>query len=198
METFRIGVGRSWYLRALGRNPLIRGSDRIEAWALVLALIIAVVAIPFVGAAGNAMYDSGIRAYTEQARTRHVVTATAIEAGASSGEPGLSLYFARGRWNAAGSDHVNVISWDHRVKAGDRQSIWVDHHGYRVGPPVSPSRAAAGAASAAVGIWLGVVGAAGGLVLAVRRRLDSSRMGAWEREVTAAVGNGGGRMDQQP
>jgi hypothetical protein len=37
MYTFTFGVGRSWVARLIGRHPLVRGSDRIEALTISLA-----------------------------------------------------------------------------------------------------------------------------------------------------------------
>ena len=53
MQTFTIGLGRYWWMRALGRNPLVRRSDRVEALAVALAIVITVVATPIAGAIGT-------------------------------------------------------------------------------------------------------------------------------------------------
>jgi hypothetical protein len=38
MQTFTLGLRRSWWIRVLGRNPLVRTSDRVEALVLALAV----------------------------------------------------------------------------------------------------------------------------------------------------------------
>ena len=81
MQTFTIGLGRDWWVRLLGRNPLVRSSDRIEVMVLSLAVLLTVVAVPIGGAIGTFVYDAHTRVYAEEAQTRHQVTATAIEDG---------------------------------------------------------------------------------------------------------------------
>ena len=87
MQTFTIGLGRHWWVRLLGRNPLVRSSDRIEVMVLSLAVLLTVVAVPIAGAIGTFVYDAHTRVYAEEAQTRHQVTATAIEDGRSSCNP---------------------------------------------------------------------------------------------------------------
>ena len=87
MQTFTIGLGRSWWVRLLGRNPLVRTSDRIEVMVLALAVLLTVVAVPIAGAIGTSVYDAHTRVYAEEAQTRHQVTATAIEGGKVVAQP---------------------------------------------------------------------------------------------------------------
>ena len=49
MQTFTIGLGRDWWVRLLGRNPLVRSRDRIEVMVLSLAVLLTVVAVPIGG-----------------------------------------------------------------------------------------------------------------------------------------------------
>ena len=73
MQTFTIGLGRGWWVRLLGRNPLVRTSDRIEVMVLGLAVLLTVVAVPIAGAIGTSVYDAHTRVYAEEAQTRHQV-----------------------------------------------------------------------------------------------------------------------------
>ena len=61
MQTFTIGLGRGWWVRLLGRNPLVRSSDRIEVMVLSLAVLLTVVAVPVAGAIGTSVYDARTR-----------------------------------------------------------------------------------------------------------------------------------------
>jgi hypothetical protein len=79
MDYFTLDWGRRWTVRALGRNPLVRFSDRVEAVVLVLVFVTALAVIPVAGTIGTAVYESRARLYGEQVRTRHTVAATAIE-----------------------------------------------------------------------------------------------------------------------
>jgi len=95
MQTFTIGLGRGWWVRLLGRNPLVRSSDRIEVMVLSLAVLLTVVAVPVAGAIGTSVYDAHTQAYAEEAQTRHQVTATAIEDGTVVMQPKSLSFTAR-------------------------------------------------------------------------------------------------------
>ena len=140
MQTFTIGLGRGWWVRLLGRNPLVRSSDRIEVMVLSLAVLLTVVAVPVAGAIGTSVYDAHTQAYAEEAQTRHQVTATAIEDGTVVMQPKSLSFTARATWSAARRDHTEIVMWSDQVKAGDQQAIWVNADGAKVGPPSSSSR----------------------------------------------------------
>jgi hypothetical protein len=52
METFTLSLGRCWIIRAVGRNPLVRTSDRVEALILILVFATALVVTPVAGTIG--------------------------------------------------------------------------------------------------------------------------------------------------
>ena len=58
METFTLAPVGGWIVRAFGRNPLVRTSDRIEALLLILAVAVALAAAPIAGAIGTAVYEA--------------------------------------------------------------------------------------------------------------------------------------------
>ena len=68
-----------WVLRACGRNPLVRGVDRLELLIVALGILVVAVAAALAGALGTAVHDSRSRVYIAQAEARHAVTATATE-----------------------------------------------------------------------------------------------------------------------
>ena len=80
MDTFTVRLPR-WpiLLRLLGRDPLVRTTDRIEALVLVLAVVVSLLAAPIAAAIGTAVYDTSRRTYAEQAHTRHTVAATVTD-----------------------------------------------------------------------------------------------------------------------
>jgi hypothetical protein len=190
METFAIGLGNRWWIRALGRNPLVRRSDRIEALVLCLAAVLTVVSIPIAGAIGTFVYEDRTRLYAEEAQNRHQVTATAIEDGSVVMQQRSVSFTAPAAWSAAGRDYSQIVTWSGPVKVGDQQSIWVNSDGVKVGPS-SPSRAAADAVAIAINVWLGVAAASAGLVYAVRRGLDHRRHAQWDCELNASRQNDG-------
>jgi hypothetical protein len=66
MAMFTFTPGRGWVVRAFGRNPLVRTSDRIEALVLILAVTVAIVTAPIAGAIGIAVYEEQSHTYAEQ------------------------------------------------------------------------------------------------------------------------------------
>jgi hypothetical protein len=71
METFTLAPVGGWIVRAFGRNPLVRTSDRIEALLLILAVTVALAAAPIAGAIGR---PSMKRAVTHMSSRQRVGT----------------------------------------------------------------------------------------------------------------------------
>lgn len=71
----------------MGRNPLVRTSDRVESVILVLAVVVSIPAAPAAAAIGTAVHESMSDCYTEHAQTRHTVTATVINDRAADQPP---------------------------------------------------------------------------------------------------------------
>ncbi len=193
METFTIGLGSRWWVRALGRSPLVRRSDRIEAVVLVWAVILTVVAMPVAGAIGTFLHDERTRIYAEEAQTRHHVIATATEDGTIVVHAKSIAFSAEATWDDSGKVHTGTVIWLSRVKTADRQSIWVDAQGEHVGQPSSPSQADNEALGVAVAVWLGIAGASAALVYLIRRWLDRWRYAEWDREIKASRESDGRR-----
>jgi hypothetical protein len=186
MHTF--GVGRSWVVRLIGRHPLVRRSDRAEALSMLLAIVVAVLAIPVAGAVGTSVHDVRAKFYAEQAASRHTVTATALEDTTAVVRPDSVSFDVRARWNAFGTNHIDTISWPTRAKTGDQATIWVDTSGRHTPDPAAPGRAGLDAIGAAVTLWLVVAAAMAALAYAVRCRLDRARFAAWDRELRSPTG----------
>jgi hypothetical protein len=196
VETFTIGLGNRWWVRAFGRNPLVRRSDRIEALVLVLAVVLTVVAIPIAGAIGTSLHEERTQAYAEEAQTMHQVIATATEEGQVIAIPRGVAFRAEATWSYAGRAHRAVVPWPGWAKVGDQQSVWVDEVGENVAERPSSSQADAEAVGVAVAVWLGVAEASAALVYLVRRRLNRSRYAQWDREINAFRDNDGRRNHQ--
>ncbi|WP_101949607.1 hypothetical protein [Mycobacterium sp. 3519A] len=194
MDTFTIGSLSPWWLRALVRgNPLLRRSDRIEAFVLVLAVLLAIVAIPVAAAVGTSVHEERLRLYAEQAQTRHQVMANAVGEGQVVPNHRSVAFVAEATWTDAGIPHQGVVPWSGKAEIGDKQRIWVDDHGDYVGPPSSPGRATAEAVAVSFLILLGVVELAAASVHLIRRRLDDRRFALWEREINEFQDNDGPR-----
>jgi hypothetical protein len=186
METFTIGFGHRWWVQVVRRNPLVRGSDRIEAVVLAIAVILSIVAIPLAGAVGTFVHEARTRLYADEATTRHQVIATATANGEIVSKLRSITFSAEAMWMDAGRSHSGVVSWPDQAKVSDRQYIWVDGEGEPAGPPSSPSRADSEAVVAALAVWLGVAVASVALVYVVRHWLNRWRFAEWGREIKAS------------
>jgi hypothetical protein len=180
MDTFTFGMQRNRLLQALGSNPLVRRSDRIEALSFVAAVLILVIATPFVGAFATSVHDTREQVYTREAQHRHPATATATEEGELVAASNDVWFTAHAQWNAAGEDRVGVVKWPGHAKIGDSQAIWVDDDGQYAPPPGPPSRATTDAWAIGLLLWIALFGALAGAYCAIRWRLDARRFAQWE------------------
>lgn len=201
MRSFTFLAAHGWVRRLIGRNPLVRTSDRIEAVATALAVVIVLLAVPVAAAVGTAVHDSRAHAYAEQAATRHQVTATAVQDSTTIVRPNVIVFVVRARWNADGRYHDSTIDWPTSARAGDQTSLWVDARGEAVEEPAAPGQAGLEAVGAAVSLWLGVALAVAVLAFALRWRLDLARFAAWDRALRSPVDGDsadGGRPNRSP
>lgn len=198
MQTFTIGFGRWWCVRALGRNRLARATDRIEAVAVLLAVMVVFIAIPIVAAIGTSVHDARVRAYSEEAQTRHTVAAIAVADSSAVAHPTFVDFTVRVKWSAEGADHIATLNYDQPVRAGEAIDVWVDDTGAHSGPPAPAARAGFDAVGVAVASWAAVIAAAAGITLAIRWTLDRRRYAEWEREINALANGNDGLTNRQP
>ncbi len=197
MDTFTLSVGRCWILRALGRSPLVRFSDRVEAVVLLLVVVTALVVTPVAGAIGTAAYEARARLYTEEAQTRQTVAATAIDDSTLIVEQDAKAFRTNARWHANGVEHFGSVESAQQTKAGDQMDVWVDASGDQVAAPTPTSRAGIDAMFAAAGAWLIAMAGVAGLSMVVRSWLTRRRYRGWDREWAALVSDDGGRTGSQ-
>ncbi len=197
MDTFTLSVGRHWIVRALGRNPLVRFSDRVEAMTLVLVFAAALVVTPVAGAIGTAVFETRARIYAEEALTRHTVTATAIEDSTAIVEEKVEAYRVRARWLAGGVEHTGSVDAASFAKVGDHVDVWVNSSGNQVAPPTPTSRAGTDAMFAGAAVWFFAMTGIAGLAASVHSWLTHRRYRGWDREWAALVSNDGGRTGRQ-
>jgi hypothetical protein len=183
----------------------VRTSDRVEALILMLVFATALVVTPVAGAIGTAVHDTHARAYAEQSRDRHPVTAvvtdkpsaTMIEDAIATPEQTHTVVRAPVRWRVDGVDHTETLKVDLEAKVGDRVNIWVDGSGHRVAAPMPKSQAGIDALVVGAGSWLGLMAGVEGLSALVRAGLRRRRDIGWDRELRMLVDNGGGRTGSQ-
>ena len=196
MDTFTIEPRRNWLIQVLGRNPLVRRSDRVEAWSVMAAAFLIAVATPFACAFGTSLQDSRSRAYADEALHRHMVTAAATEPGQLIVEPNNISYSAQARWDGAGGGHAGIVKWPDRANIGDQERIWVDDEGRHVQPPRPPGRATTDAWAIAAAVWVAVFSAVVGSLHVIRRWLDTRRFAQWDLEL-GKIAEGGNRKNSQ-
>jgi multisubunit Na+/H+ antiporter MnhG subunit len=197
MDTFFSGPGRGRFTRLFGRNPLVRNSDRIEAFMLILGIALVLVTAPIAGAVGTAIYSSRAAVYEQQVRTRHTVAATVLADSTSTVRPYTVLFDVRARWQDRGVQHETVLGWDRLAKAGDRLSIWVNDKGDYAGPPARPERAVSDAIVVGALLWLSVITVVAAAIGLARFRLDRRRHAQWDRGLRGLVGDDGGRTSSE-
>jgi hypothetical protein len=181
-------VPRWWVLRACGRNPLVRGVDRLELLIISLGILVVLVAAACSGALGTAVHDARSSVYTAQAQTRQAVVARAVDDSTIVfGADENTTARVNARWQANGTEHTGSFTLARAVKTGDPLRIWVDANGDRVDAPTPASQAGVDAVGVAYAAWLTVALAAAGLICWGRSRLERQRDSAWERELRCLV-----------
>ncbi|OBG85625.1 hypothetical protein A5699_23845 [Mycobacterium sp. E802] len=190
----RVNRRRWWVLRALGRNPLVRRSDRFEAWAMVLVAIFVVLVIPHAVTVGENVYAHTLRTAEIQAQTRKPVQATVVDDTPATAMPDEgTTATATVTWTANGTPHTGAVRPTRSLKAGDTVPIWVDENGRRVSAPLSPSSAGTYAIAAAVSVWLGTAVLCGLAIAGLRALLDRLRIRTWAAELRVLLDRGDGR-----
>lgn len=192
MQTFTFDSHRCWIARLVSTNPLLRRTDRVEAAALLLAIMISLLTIPFAGAAATAVYDTRSHLYAHQALTRHRLTAT-VTKDSSSLDSGSYAVPVQARWTANGGGRTASLQWKDPVKAGDRIDVWVDSSGNQVDPPTPTAAAGFQAAAIAASIVITTIVVTAVLFAATRWRLDRIRHAQLDREIRGLVDEGGKR-----
>ena len=195
MESFVIRPTTWPVLRLFSRNPLMRTSDRVESAVATLAVLLVVIAAACAGAIGTMIHDTETQNYLEQARTRHVVVARAVDDSKPAGSAETTASTVHARWQVNGINHADVIGWEYAVKAGEPLGIWVDGDGNLVDQPTPIARADMDALSAAFVGWLIVAVAAAHMVAIVRAHVKRMRDAQWEREIRSLVDDDGGRTN---
>jgi hypothetical protein len=186
---------RTWLRRATSANPIIRRSDRIEALAYALALLVVALAVPLCVDVGKAVNQVRERTVITQDGSRHSVQAVAV---ADSVAPGKypTEQSVQVRWMADTTPHTESVPVDHPVKAGEPLKVWVDAHGKLTPPPVEPSGGPAEAVGTGIGLWLFIAAATLALALAAHVALDRHRRRGWDHALEILIRNDGGRANR--
>ena len=170
------------------RNPLRRGTDRVEAALRLVMILLMVVAVPAAAVAAGRWADhyALYRAQVQRA-VNHQVTAFLLEDALVSGVPdpytSVRTAWVPARWQPPGQPpRTGEVLALAGARKGSTVRTWIDPSGAVTGPPPD-HRVLVG------DVWLAVIAtclvswmlllAAGVLV---RRGLDRGRLRAWEAE----------------
>ncbi|GLW74114.1 hypothetical protein Kpho02_64120 [Kitasatospora phosalacinea] len=130
------------------KNPLRRGSDRVQWWLSRLLLALAVAGLPAALAVGLAVQHEQARIVRAQAAARHPVTARLTEdVAAGLDTPTVP---AAVEWTTDGTPHRATVQVDSGQHAGAAVRIWLDANGTVVHRPADAGQATAAAWTAAL------------------------------------------------
>jgi len=176
----------------IDRNPLRRGTDRVEAALRLVMILLAVVAVPAAAVAAGRWADHNARHRAQVQRTvNHQVTAVLLENAPATGvqDPYTSVRttWVAARWQPPGQPpRTGEVLAQAGASKGSTVRTWIDPSGAVTEPPPD-HRIVVG------DVWLAVMAtclvswlvllAAGVLV---RRGLDHRRLRAWEAEWRAS------------
>jgi hypothetical protein len=174
------------------RNPLRRGTDRIEALLRLVMMIMLVAAVPAaaVFAGQQADHMALNRAYAQQAAD-HLVNAVLLEQAPATGAPdpytSVQTAWVPARWQPPG---LPPRTGDVLALAGARQGstvrTWIDASGAVTNPPLDHRDIAGEVCIAVVATclasWLVLLA----LSALARRALDRRRLSAWDAEWRAS------------
>jgi hypothetical protein len=177
-------LGRFARGRRPDRNPLRRGSDRVETAVLAVLIIAFVAAAPFTAQATGAwVHAIAHRVQVTQQASWHQVTAVLLNAApAVSGKTGF-LPQVQARWTAPdGKTVTGQVSVQPGTRAGTTVPVWTTRDGQLTDPPLQDSQIADQVVSAEIAgvLVLAVTLAVTGLL--ARRALDKRRMAAWDAD----------------
>lgn len=187
MQTFSVDPRRWRVARLVGRNPLLRRSDRVEALVVALAMFASLLAIPVTGVVAATVYGARERLYVQESHERHRVTATINDTMLE----GSGTSVVRATWPGPTGERTGTFELARAAKAGQSFEIWVGKDG-KAGFPPTPKWHAVFDAVVTAGAALLIAGfAVLTLVAFVCSRLNRARDCAWEREIRSLVEDGG-------
>ena len=173
------------------RNPLRRGTDRVEAALRLVMIILMVAVIPAAVAAGRWADHYALHRAQLQRAVDHQVTAVLLQDGPGIGTPdpytSVQTAWVPARWQPPGQPpRTGEVLAVAGARKGSTVRTWIDPSGAVTDPPVD-HRVVVG------NVWLAVMMtclvswvllAAAGML--ARRALDRRRLRAWEAEWRAS------------
>lgn len=192
---------RWWVACAFSRRPLVRGADRVEAWALIVGLVAIIGAAFPAMAVGHMGYAARAQTIAAETAARHPVEAIALAASIADPtqvESTSTSFLVHVRWTAQNVTHDDVSKVEQPVKAGQPVRIWLNDAGKVTTPPQTDTDAHIDAIGAVALLWLVFAALIGVALATLRTVLGRSRDRKWDRELRELVEDGGGSAAQKP
>jgi len=175
------------------RNPLRRGTDRVEACLLAGLFTAAAAGAPFAAQAmSRAAALAALQVRQQQLATRHQEAALlTARAPVSSGYALTTVPAQATWWSVGGTRRSGPVPARPGTPPGSAVLVWTDAHGYLVSPPLGMSAVSGDADAAGTAAVVAVLAGGAAGAAAVRRLADRRRMAAWEADwlVTARAWN---------
>lgn len=183
----------------LDRNPLRRGTDRVEAVLRLVTVVLLVAVVPAAAViAGQRADQRGLRQAQAQRAADHLVTAVLLRDAQEAGMPdpysAVQTTMVPARWQLPGhpsrtGEVLAVVG----ARKGSTVEIWVDSSGAKTDPPLRHSDIVGSVYLAVVMTLLVSWLALFAVWVIARRILNRRRFRAWDAEWRATGPLGTGR-----
>lgn len=170
------------------RNPLRRGTDRIEAALRLVVMVLLVVAVPIAAVAAGRQADHlALNRVHRQQAVNHLVTAVLLRDAAATGVPdpytSIQTVWVPARWQPPGQpSRTGMVLATAGADKGSTVRTWIDASGAVTNPPLDHRDVVGDVCIAVVatclGSWLMLLVSG----TFVRRALNRRRLSAWEAE----------------
>jgi hypothetical protein len=188
MNGWRGCVGTVRRLVWPGRNHLVRGSDRLEAWLLVTLLCGIAAVFPLAAIAGRAACAQQLAESARQVRSAHPTSATLL----ADAPPPVALGEGIGtmpsvvavsaRWPAPdGATRTGIVDAGPGSRAGTTVTVWTSATGDPVAAPASSTTALTKGIMTGILVWFAVAAWLAVCYASTRRLIEQHRLAAWER-----------------
>jgi len=185
----------AWLARWLGfdRNPLRRGTDRIEAALRLVMLIMLVAVVPAAAVVAGQQADHAAlnRAHAQQAAD-HLVNAVLLEQAPVTGAPdpytSVQTTWVLARWQPPGlAPRTGEVLAPAGAHKGSTVRTWINASGAVTDPPLDHRNIVGDVCIAVIATclvsWLVLLTSS----MLARRALDRRRLSAWDAEWRAGV-----------
>jgi hypothetical protein len=184
-------TARFWRRIHLGRNPLARRSDRVEAALLIVVVLGLLIALPLAALVGTNTYRGQFAISVEQQASRHLTTATLVEDAPTPVPATEGVYLSANtgttgvlaRWALpGGAERIGTVAANPGTAAGTEVPVWLSAAGDAVPAPMTTSDAATTSVLAGIFSWLVIALGLAAVYWTTRLIMDRRRAAHWDRE----------------